>query len=192
MLKNISLILALVVLLCNLNINSNALMVELTLDKLIEEAEVIVQGKVNKMWSSWDANHTTIFTYVILDMDDLLKGEGQPLNQLTFRFLGGEVEGIGMAESDMPNFEVGEEAILFLQKGKNKYYRLVGRFQAKFKIEKDKLTRKKIITQAGYSVVKRVEGRLVLDARMPGRIFLPDFKKVIRAIVREQFQKSNK
>ncbi len=168
--------------------NAQSLMVNIPLEELTANAEVIVQGKVRKIWSDWNADKTLIHTYVVVELSDLLKGPGQS-NQITFRYIGGEVDGIGLAESDTPRLELDEEVILFLAKNKEKYFRLTGNFQGKFRVERDKLTQKKIVTQTGVSVVKKINGRIILDDRVRGRVFLPRFKKMVKEIVREQLKK---
>jgi len=172
--------------------SAHALMVDVPLETAVEEAELIVQGKISRTWADWNENRDLIHTYVVVLMNDLLKGPGQPINQVTFRFVGGEVGEVGLAESDMPRLEVGEEVIVFLHKRKEKYYRLVGEYQGKYRVEADKLSRKRIVTQAGYSVARKLEKYHVQDSRFPGRVFLTDFKRVVREIVREQQLKQRK
>lgn len=99
------------------------------LSEFTAEADLIVVGEVKKIESRWNPGET-IFTYVTIATEQFLKGSAG--KEVTLRFPGGEVGGIGLKVSDTPNFKLGEKVKVFL-KGKD-IYDIVGLSQGKYTI----------------------------------------------------------
>ena len=132
-------------------------MVRLSLPQLIQGAESIVLGTVARQVSAWNATHTAIYTDVVLQVEEAMKGMAGP--EVTFRIAGGEVGDIGMRTSTHPTFRIGERAIVFLHT-EGSTAQLFGLQQGKFTVSDD------TVTQDGQE--------------MP----VPDFKAAIRAASR--------
>jgi hypothetical protein len=132
-------------------------MIQLSLAQLIQGAETIVLGTVTRQVSAWNATHTAIYTDVVLEVEEAMKGMAGP--EVTFRIAGGEVGDIGMRTSTHPTFRIGERVIVFLRT-EGSTAQLFGLQQGKFTVNDD------TVTQAGQVVS------------------VPDFKAAIRAASR--------
>jgi len=109
-------------------------------------ADVIITGKVSQQTSSWNENHTRIYTSATIQVDEYLKGSnnGSPV---VVRYLGGEVGDIGEQYSHMPRFEDKEEVLVFLKKDqKNSEYKVFSGEDGKFSIINDPKTGEKVTT----------------------------------------------
>ena len=88
-----------------------------SIEKLSNEADMILTGKVVERESQWDAGKTKILTKVKIKVDEYLKDESNQ-KEIFVTQLGGEVGGIGEIYSHMPRFKNDEEVLLFLKKDK--------------------------------------------------------------------------
>jgi hypothetical protein len=132
-------------------------MIQLSLPQLIQGAETIVLGTVTHQVSAWNATHTAIYTDVVLQVEEAMKGMAGP--EVTFRIAGGEAGDIGMRTSTHPTFRIGERVIVFLYT-EGSTAQLFGLKQGKFTVSDG------TVTQDGQE--------------MP----VPDFKAAIRAASR--------
>jgi hypothetical protein len=132
-------------------------MIQLSLKQLSQGAETIVLGTVTHQESAWNAQHTAIYTDVILDVEEAIKGAAG--SEVTFRFAGGEVGDIGMRTSTAPTFYIGEQVIVFLHT-EGSTAQLFGLRQGKFTVSDGTVTQ---------------EGQVVP---------VPDFRAAIRATSR--------
>ena len=82
--------------------------------QLANFADVIVTGRVISVTVGRDPSVDTIYTYVGLDVEDVLKGPVSP-GLLTIKQLGGFVDGTGLRVVDQPTFVVGEHVLLYLE-----------------------------------------------------------------------------
>jgi Matrixin len=82
-------------------------------DQLASLSDVIVSGYVRELRSGWDPAVNTIYTYVTIDVDDVLKGA--PSARITVKQLGGQAGEVGLAITDQPSFRVGEHVLVFLE-----------------------------------------------------------------------------
>ena len=110
---------------------------------LSKNAEVIVTGKVKQKKSIWNENKTRIFTSVILDVDDQLKGQDNN-SSIEIVYPGGEIDGIGELYTHMPSLENEEEVLLFLKKNKNETYKIFNGENGKITITNDPKTGEKV------------------------------------------------
>ena len=112
------------ILLCGLCSTYYAQQDEVGLKELTKSADIIIAGKVTQQTSSWNENHSRIYTLATLMVDDYIKGVGNG-NTVTIKYLGGEVGDIGELYSHMPRFEDNEEVLVFLKKdGNNTDYKV--------------------------------------------------------------------
>ncbi len=82
--------------------------------QLANFADVIVTGRVISVTVGRDPSVDTIYTYVGLEVEDVLKGPVNP-GLLTIKQLGGIVDGTGLQVVDQPTFVVGEHVLLYLE-----------------------------------------------------------------------------
>ena len=107
----------------------------LSLEQIVDGSARIVQGRCVRIWSSWDAAHQNIWTHSEIQVTDALKGAaGQTV---VVSELGGEVGELGMRVEGMPQYQPGEEMVLFLYQTPAGLWRTNGLGQGKFSVLRD-------------------------------------------------------
>ena len=130
-----------------------ALMVGRSVSELTNDAEAVIEGKVTSIKSEWsdiksewsDNLNAGIVTNVNIEVTDVIKGDLIVREEVVVQTLGGEIleQNIGLQVSDQPEFQVGEEVIIFLKKHQNRnVFRSVGNFQGKMKVVGGKVSYK--------------------------------------------------
>lgn len=115
---------------------------------IVRGARIILEGKVTKVSSQWNAARTRIYTFVDISVSKVLKGSIQG-QTITLRVLGGAVGNIGMVVVDSPTYAVGQEIILLLGPNPQSSFPVVGFNQGKFTIEVDPATQQKTVKERG-------------------------------------------
>ncbi len=131
----------------------------MSLSELTDASQTIVHGHVVSLVPHWDEGRRTIKTTVTVEPVQYLKGEptGGPV---VFEMPGGVVGEIGLVASDVPEFEVGEEVVLFLRP---EYFRLVGWHQGKLDVEDGVVMGADMKIQEFRSHIARLSGVSGLD-----------------------------
>ncbi len=137
--------------------------VAMTLEQMSERAETIFLGRVTGTRADWNAERTRIYTYVTLEVERYLKGGNEP-RVVTVRHLGGRVGPYLAMVPGSPQFDMGEEVLLFCTGGGARIPTILGMSLGKFTIATD---------SSGEKIVKRDISGLMLashrtDARKPG------------------------
>jgi len=114
------------------------IMIKLSLEQLVREADTIVLGTVTRQTSAWNAQQTAIYTDVTLTVEEAVKG--LPGAEVTFRIAGGVVGEIGMRTSNDPVFQNGEQVIVFLNTARVPAG-VVGLHQGKYTVRNGTVTR---------------------------------------------------
>ena len=112
-------------------VNSTIFGKPLSFQELTDKSALVIVGTIIKMDSSWNAERTKIFTFIRIDVEDYVKGQGE--RTLTIRVPGGTADGITEVHSGNPTFSVGEKVLLFLNPG-HPYSDIVGAYQGKYTI----------------------------------------------------------
>ena len=119
----------------------------------VQEAPVIVRGKVGTSYTSWaelSDGSKRIHTFTELQLDDILKG-GVTGRTLIMRELGGEKDGVGMQVSGTAQFERGEDVVVFLgNKNADGSHDVHGMMMGKYNVERDEQG-KEYLVGAGIS-----------------------------------------
>lgn len=136
---------------------SDALMIPMSVEELAVQAQRIVHGRVVRQESAWNDARTAIYTDVTLAVEQTAVGARAA--ELTFRIDGGAVDGIGMATSNDPRFEDGQELVVFLE-GRAGKERLVSHSQGAFEVSQGKVAGR----GAGLSVADLLERALAARA----------------------------
>ena len=109
-------------------------------------ADVIVTGKVSQQTSSWNKDHTRIYTSATIQVEEYLKGNNSG-ESVVVRYLGGEVGDIGELYSHMPRFEDKEEVLVFLKRdNKNADFKVFNGEDGKIDIVNDTKTGERVTT----------------------------------------------
>ncbi len=85
-----------------------------SIDQLATFADVVVVARVDEIASGWDPAARSLYTYVSVSVERVLKGEVPP-GRLVVKQLGGRLDGIGLHVADQPDFQRGESVLLFLE-----------------------------------------------------------------------------
>lgn len=118
---------------------ANAAVVLQTTADLIGNSSDIISAQVISTEGEWNDEHTFIFTRVDLKVSKQYKGTLEPESTITVMAPGGAVGEIGLKVEHAPQFEVGEEVILFLTPLEEGQFRVTAWEQGKFTIEEDKI-----------------------------------------------------
>jgi hypothetical protein len=109
---------------------ADAMVPAMTLDEIADASQTIVRGNVVSLVPHWNEAHTTIYTTVTIEPLEYMKGE-QGGGQVVFDVPGGIVGDLGLAVSDVPEFKVGEDVVVFLRP---EYFQIVGWRQGKLTV----------------------------------------------------------
>ena len=166
----------------------------MTFSEVVEEAEIVAAGKVTAVTETWDAEQEAPFTEVTFSELDVVKGNvgGE---DLTLQFLGGtDPEGYVLVVSGMPQFEVGDRAVVFSAGNGSVVNPIVGSSQGLYRLfydpGQDAFT---VANHAGRAVVAienqegRMESRLSTadnDETIPDALTIDDFLDAVRAALR--------
>jgi len=121
-----------------------ALVIEQTLPELVRESDVIVRGTVAATTCRWgspayDPNSRIIFTDVRLILADRFKGVAAD-TELLIETEGGVVDDRGLKVEDQPEFQTGEDVIVFLSpQNQNNRRTVVGLFQGEFTLDQGRV-----------------------------------------------------
>ena len=106
----------------------------MTFSEIVDGAEVIAVGAVTAIADTWDAEREIPFTEVTFSVLEVLKGEVGGA-ELTLQFLGGPVpEGSTLVVAGMPQFAVGDRAVLFAAANGLQACPLVGWWQGLYRL----------------------------------------------------------
>ena len=104
-----------------------------TLEELTYVADRILIGTVLDTEARFTPDARTIFTHVEIEVDEVLKGPADLQSQEVL-VLGGEVAGFGMHAIGSPEFDPGEQVLLFLEE-LDHGMTVLGWEQGKFSVE---------------------------------------------------------
>ena len=165
----------------------------LTFSQVVVGAELIAVGAVSAITETWDAEQEMPLTEVTFSVLEALKGEAGA--ELTLQFLGGAApDGATLVVAGMPQFAVGDRAVLFSVGNGTQACPLVGWWQGLYRLfydaGQDAFT---VADHAGRPVVGIEGGAGQLESRMSSAdnddetvvdaLTLDDFRSVVRAAI---------
>jgi hypothetical protein len=145
-------------------------------ERLLQAAEVIVEGRVIRIWSSWDANRKYIWTHYEINVFETLRGAAGA--SIVVSEPGGSIEGINQQIGGANAFSKQEHCVLFLYRTPIGYWRVAGGPQGRFTITLDARVRMES-GDVGYIELPASAGTR-LDAFQSSS--LKDFKSHIRRL----------
>jgi hypothetical protein len=144
---------------------------EFTFTDLVTQAEVIAVGTVTDIRDHWDTEKKAPLTLVTFSHLTVVKGS--PGNSFTLEFLGGKMpNGLVMTIPGVPQFAVGEKAVVFCAGNRRDFCPLVGIWQGVLRVMDD--PQRKIETVSDnfrVPIIGIEEGKLV--KRSPATVTQP-------------------
>ncbi|HSB10863.1 MAG TPA: putative Ig domain-containing protein, partial [Blastocatellia bacterium] len=108
-------------------------------DDMIIGARAIVRGKVVAIESSFDDQQTSIYTYITLRVQEVIKGRIDE-RRIILKQLGGRVGDRGQTIHGSPQFTQGEKVIVYLDNWRDGSLRVYQMYLGKFSVVKDSTT----------------------------------------------------
>jgi len=127
----------------------------MSLEEVVDASESIVQGTVVRSWSAWDEGRKYIWTHYEIQVADRLKGNLP--GTMVVSEPGGAVGETELQIAGTPQYEVGEEIVLFAERTPLGYLRTCGWGQGKFQVTRAPLNGKVTVRTAakGIQLVER-------------------------------------
>jgi hypothetical protein len=135
--------------------------VEVTFTDLVTQADVIAVGTVTEIREQWDTEKKTPLTLVTFS--NLTTVKGSPGSSFTLEFLGGKMpNGLVMVVAGVPQFTVGERAVVFSAGNHRDFCPLVGIWQGLLRVATDPQQGVETVSDSlRVPIMKIQEGRFV-------------------------------
>ena len=161
----------------------------ISFEEKVRHADRIIQCEVVDKKSRWNDDHTMIVTDITLKVTATIKGPA-PKKDITITMAGGELleEDQAIIVAGAPEFEIGDEKVLFLLNDKKLYCPVLGWEQGAYKVFKDSRTKEKFIKLKHGDKTSQQFRAQSLRAGDQDEYKLNDFIKQIKA---EQKSKKN-
>jgi hypothetical protein len=165
------------------------MVVRMSLEEVVDASESIVQGTVVRAWSDWDEGHKSIWTHYELRVADRLKGTAPAM--IVVSEPGGTVGETELQVVGTPQYEVGEEVVLFAERTPLGLLRTCGWGQGKFQVTRASSSGKVTVRTAarGIQLVERPAGQAKAKGTPLGEmngLELEQFKTRIRELVSQR------
>ena len=150
------------------------------LSEVVRNSELIAEGTVQKVEARWDANQRLIYTYIDIRTAEKFKGAASSV--VTVKLPGGTVGGITLDVAGMPQFQVGEHAIVFLSAYPDrKNYNVVGLNQGLYAITED-------VAVSNISGVELLDPKTGQSTRplFVQSVPVEEFRKIVRQLVKDE------
>ena len=102
----------------------------MSLEQVVDQAEVIAEGRVVRSWSGWDAAHRYVWTHYEVEVDGVLAGAAG--RRMVLSEPGGEADGVRMVVSGAVPYGMGEAVMVFAYRTPVGFWRTVGWQQGKY------------------------------------------------------------
>lgn len=140
-----------------------ALMVKLDLEDLTGNSDLVIRAEVENIRCAWNEDQTEVISYATLSVKEPIKGLLKQ-EEIIVKYPGGRIGDIVTWVEDAPNFQEGEDVIVFLDKETEQGLRSVyGNFQGKYTIQKDMVLEKDIPVDRFVSKIKAIVEKLEKD-----------------------------
>ncbi len=106
----------------------------LGIQKMSELATQVVAGTIERMESTWNHDHSRIYTRVTMRVERVLSGQAG--RRIVFRIPGGTVGDTTVMVSEMPHFRVGEDTVVFLRGTRGRLPSVLGGVEGKMPLSR--------------------------------------------------------
>ena len=141
------------------SLGSNAATIkQVDINFLLQHSAFVFEGSVVSSEARWNAQATRIHTYVVFDIEDVIKGQyADP--QLTLRYTGGTVGDTTLAIEGSVVPLPGDIGIYFIESLEHNLVNpILGWSQGHFRILKDAANVERVTTEANSAVIRLEDG----------------------------------
>jgi hypothetical protein len=125
-------------------------------------SELVIRGRVEESVSYWNEAQTKIVTRIRIGVDETYKGAAPGMIEVLQ--LGGTVGNVRVTVHGSPDWNPGEEVLLFAEPQDGSYFRVTGLYQGKFRIERDPETGEPFVRASRVENVQLLGAPPVEDA----------------------------
>lgn len=157
----------------------------MSVEELTVKSSDIVQGQVTESWSSWNPQHTRIYTYSRVKVSRALKGS-QP-QTVVVKQVGGSAGGYTQRVAGLQTMRSGEQAVLFLRpsEANDGTMVVVGLMQGHFRVARDRSSGKTVVSN-GIMGAEEISGQTV-KSYQGARLTMGEMEaRVRKAVTRAQ------
>jgi hypothetical protein len=123
------------------------------LEEMLNNCDFVFEGRVINIESRMTQNGSSIHTYVVFDIIEIIKGE-YPDDEIELSFVGGTVNGMTLKVGDMHIPEVGEKGVYFVESlSRTQVHPFYGWSQGHLLIIKDAAGIERVTTQRKQAVM---------------------------------------
>jgi hypothetical protein len=135
----------------------------MSVEELTDKSAVVVMGQATDSWTSWNPQHTRIYTYSRVKVNRALKGS-QP-ETVVVKQIGGSADGYTQHIAGVQTMRSGESAVLFLRpsEAQDGTYVIVGLMQGHFRVARD--VSGKTVVSNGILGAEEVSGQTIRSYR---------------------------
>lgn len=150
----------------------------MSVEELTAKSSSVLVGQAVETWTSWNAQHTRIYTYSRVKVARALKGS-QP-ETVVVKQIGGSAGGYTQHVAGVQAMRGGELAVLFLRpsEAQDGTYVIVGLMQGHFRVARDSATGRTVVSN-GVSGAEEISGRTVQSYR-GARLSLSEIEARVR------------
>ena len=111
--------------------------VSLSVDKMSQEADLIVRGIVHSQSTQWNDARNRIYTVTKIEVEETYKGDLKSAKTISIRQIGGAIDGLVQTVAGNAKFAQGEEVLVFLESHpKAGLHFVMGMAQGKYSIDR--------------------------------------------------------
>jgi hypothetical protein len=116
---------------------------KLAIDQLIDEADLVVRGRVEGVKTRQAPDRRSVSTVVSVSVERQFKGA--EVSSVTVEQPGGAMGDVAQGVPGLPEFSKGEDVVLFLKRQRGDVFNTVNGKQGKFTIKTERETGKEIV-----------------------------------------------
>lgn len=154
----------------------------LTLAKMADGSEYIVEGTVLRSWTAWDTRHRFVWTHYELLVNDWIKAPVASDRTIVVSEPGGTADGITTLADDATPYALGETVVVLAWRTADGFLRAAGNGQGKFTVNGSAGSHDRRLRWSP-PVIDRLCDAREPDERLDG-MRLDDFKTYVRRFVR--------
>ena len=141
---------------------------QLSINDMLDSAELIFEGHVINVESTWNNNHSAINTFVTFKIVEIIQGDYE-FDKIQLSFAGGSVDDVTMEVHGMIYPELGEEGIYFVEKiGQIFVNPIVGWNQGHFLVVDDANGGQRMLTADRQPVIEMNDQQAIESALSDG------------------------